>query len=92
MPNLMGERKASSVLEGRLEIVGFDVMIQCVRAGADSDSWRERIPGCRSCDTKAACCSHVCACSLYICLPALLVLRWLLTVARSWCLQPALLS
>jgi len=41
-------------LEGLLVIVGFEVMVESVRAGTHSENWRWRIPICKSCDTETA--------------------------------------
>jgi len=41
-----------SGLEGLLEIVCFEVMVEGVRTGTHSEGWRERIPDCRSCNTE----------------------------------------
>jgi len=43
-----------SGLEGLLDIVGLEVMAKSVSAGTHSESWRERIPDCMSCDTETA--------------------------------------
>jgi len=36
-----------------LEIVGLEVMAEGVRAGKPSESWRERVTDCWSCNTEA---------------------------------------
>ena len=47
-PNPRRKRKAPSGLEGLLEIVGFEVIAEGVRAGTHSGGLREIIPDCRS--------------------------------------------
>jgi len=44
------EKPDLSGLEDLLEIVGLEVMTECVRAGTHSEGWRERITDCRSCN------------------------------------------
>jgi len=34
--------------------VGLEVMAEGVRAGTHLESWRERVPDCRSCDAETA--------------------------------------
>jgi len=46
------KRKVLSGLEGVLEIVGFEVMVEGVRAGTHSEGWRERISHYMSCSTE----------------------------------------
>jgi len=43
-----------SGLEDLLEIVGLEVTVEGVRDGTLSQSWRERVPDCRSCNTETA--------------------------------------
>ena len=40
--------------EGLLQIVGLEVVAEGVRAGTHSESWRQRVPDCRSSDTETA--------------------------------------
>ena len=51
-PNLRRKRKALSGLKVLLEIVGLEVTAEGVRIGTHSESWRERILYCRSCDAE----------------------------------------
>jgi len=37
-----------------LEIVGLEVTVESVKAGTLSESWRERVPDCRSCSAETA--------------------------------------
>jgi len=46
-------------LEGLLEIVGLEVMVEGVRAGTHPEGCRERIPDCRSCNIKITKCGHI---------------------------------
>jgi len=41
-----------SGVKGLLEIVGLEVTAEGVRAGTHLESWRERVPDCRSSDTE----------------------------------------
>jgi len=41
-------------LESLLAVVGFEVTTEGVRTGAGTESWRERVPDCRSCNAEAA--------------------------------------
>ena len=52
-PILRRKRKVLSGLEGLLEIVGFLVMAEGVRAGTHSEGWRERVPDCWSCNAES---------------------------------------
>ena len=40
--------------ESLLETVGLELMAEGVRAGTHLESWRERVPDCRSCDAETA--------------------------------------
>jgi len=42
------------VSEGWLEIVGLEVNQVVVENGAHSESWRKRIPDCKSCNAETA--------------------------------------
>jgi len=51
-PYLEWKRTVLSVLGGLLEILGLEVMAEGVRAGTNSEGWRQRVPDCRSCDVE----------------------------------------
>jgi len=41
-------------VEGLLAVVGLEVMTKVIRTGTGTERWRERVPGFRGCDAKAA--------------------------------------
>ena len=49
-PSLRCNTNVLSGWKGLLEIWGLEVMAECVRAGTHLQSWREKIPDCRSSD------------------------------------------
>jgi len=51
-PNQRRRRKALSGLGGLLETVGLEVVAEGVRAVTHSESWRERVSDCGSCDAE----------------------------------------
>ena len=46
------DERALSGLEGLLEIVGIKVMVENVRTGTHLESWKDRVPDYRSCNTE----------------------------------------
>jgi len=53
-PNLRHKRKVLSGSEGLLEIVGLEVTAEGIKAGTHSESWRQRVTDCMSCNVKTA--------------------------------------
>ena len=53
-PNLRHKRNELNGSEGLLEIVGLEMMVEGVRAGTYSESWRGRVPDYKSCNAETA--------------------------------------